>query len=92
MNGWVETWWMSILKYRPKVTMLLNAWFYFHFLYYEDAACIVARLWVKGREFLSLQRWHDRFNPLKDVLRRNILYVKLSGFPLELGSRRPSKQ
>lgn len=40
--------------------------------------------WVKGQGFIILQIWRVGFDPFSKVPRRNLVWAKLPGLPLEL--------
>lgn len=46
MKDLVATHWEPIPLYKPKISMLLNNWYCFHFLHPEDAAKILDFPWV----------------------------------------------
>lgn len=48
MVGCVTAQWTSFLGYTPKLSKLINHWFSFHFLQWEDAECILSWPWVFG--------------------------------------------
>lgn len=88
MKEWVQKCWFCIVGNRPKVSMLLNSWFGFHFMTVEDADRIGSISCVKGRGFLCLQNQTVRFNPIKEDPQRKYIWVKLPSLPLELWTKK----
>lgn len=87
MRSSMETKWKSLLGYMPSVVRLLNGWFIFHFLSYDNFNKIKALSWIKGRGFLALHSWYVGFNPLKETPENKLIWVKFPGLPIKLQTR-----
>lgn len=87
MRNLVETKWKSLLGYMPSVVRLMGGWYSFQFLCDEDLIKITAIPWIKGQSFLALHTWYVGFNPLKETPKNKLIWVKLSGFPIEFWTR-----
>lgn len=83
MVQWVKSFWNPILRYSPKASMLLNNWFSIHFMKEEDISKIIQRTWVRDKSFMHLVPWYLGFNLIMEALKRKVIWVKLSGLPLE---------
>lgn len=84
VKTWVESRWQPLLKYRVKVNILFNGWMVFHFLNQEDTKQILDTSWVKDTGFVTLQKWKIGFDPFTKLHRRNLIWEKWPGLPLEL--------
>lgn len=76
--------WTSIIGYVPVISSLMCDWYCFHFLTTKDASQILCRPWVQKCSFLALYKWYLGFNPLKNTLVNNLIWVKCPNIPLEL--------
>jgi len=59
----------------------------FHFLSEDDLRIIAERPWVKDRGFLAMYAWYVGFNPLKQMPKNKLIWVKLPGLPLEFWTK-----
>lgn len=58
----------------------------------EDVEKIVKIPRVQGRSFLHLHKWYIGFNPLLDMPKNEIVWVKLPGLPLEFWTTKTLKE
>lgn len=78
----METTWVGVVRYKPKILFLVKGWFCFLFGLAEDADRVLSRMWVVKSDNLMLKRWHTTFNLDKEPLIFRHLWVIFPGFPL----------
>jgi len=80
---WIKYFWKPILRHCPRVVVLLNGWWIFHFLLVADCEVSSRSSWMIGRGSLVLSGWHVDFNPERDPINIRHLWMMLSGLPLQ---------
>lgn len=88
MQNWSRQGWTPLLGYVSKINILMNAWFWIHFLQLEDTENIFRIPWVRGKQFLQLHKWYIGFNPSLDTPKNEIIWVKLPDLPLAFWTKR----
>lgn len=84
---WIHAQWKPLVGYCPKLIILVNGWYCFHFLSVEDSAFILTTTWITMNGSLVLSRWHTTFHHLKELVVLRHLWCLLVGFPLQHWSR-----
>ena len=89
-SEWIE-WenlnWKPLINYVPTISLLSRGWIVFVFL--EEAHCsqILEGIWHMGSGSLVLDRWHPRFDPLKERIAKRHLWVLLPHLPFPLWNK-----
>ena len=72
---WATTNWKPLIDYVPTISLLSRGWIVFVFLEETHCTQILEGIWRMGTGSLVLDRWHPRFDPLKERISKRHLWV-----------------
>ena len=59
---WIHFNWRPLVKYAPKLSIIVNGSYHFHFLSSNHNERILSKPWIIGEGLLVLGMWHMNFN------------------------------
>jgi hypothetical protein len=86
IDVWVQSTWLPLLDYSPKISYLTHGWLGFQLSSPEDSSLLLNGHWLFDGGSLMLKRWRISFNPTQDYFRLCHLWVLLPGLALYLGT------
>ena len=85
--SWATDNWKPLFNYVPTISLLSRGWIVIVFLDPEHCTRVLDCMWRVGNGSLVLGRWHSKFDPLKEPIRKRHLWVLLPQLPFPLWSK-----